>query len=75
MKFLVDPRKHPTDHLWKPSLQPMQEPALIAYNDALFTADDWESIGDLSQSRKAEDILKVGRFGIGFQSVHHITGR
>jgi hypothetical protein len=73
VKFLVDPRKHPTDHLWKPSLQPMQEPALIAYNDALFTADDWESIGDLSQSRKAEDILKVGRFGIGFQSVHHIT--
>ena len=41
----------------------------------MFKPEDWESIGDLSQSKKAEDVLKVGRFGIGFQSVHHITGK
>ena len=41
----------------------------------MFKPEDWEGIGDLSQSKKAEDVLKVGRFGIGFQSVHHITGK
>ena len=75
MKFMVDPREHCTKGLLKETLKPLQGPALLAYNDATFTPEDWEGIGDLSQSRKAEDVLKVGRFGIGFQSVHHITGR
>ena len=56
-------------------MKPIQGPALLAYNDAMFKPEDWEGIGDLSQSKKAEDVLKVGRFGIGFQSVHHITGK
>ena len=28
----------------------------------------------MHQSQKEEDLLKVGRFGLGFQSVHHLTG-
>lgn len=48
--------------------------ALYVYNDAVFTAEDWNGIQEIARSRKREDPLKVGRFGIGFNSVYHITG-
>lgn len=44
------------------------------YNDAVFTPEDWNGIQEIARSRKREDPLKVGRFGIGFNSVYHITG-
>jgi sacsin len=48
--------------------------ALYAYNDAEFTADDWEGIRMLCDSIKEKDPTKVGRFGLGFKSVFHMTG-
>lgn len=50
-------------------------PALISYNDAAFKKEDWESIQSLYQSGKAKNPHKVGKFGIGFNSVYHITGK
>ncbi|XP_029922629.1 sacsin [Myripristis murdjan] len=50
-----------------------QGTALYVYNDAVFTAEDWNGIQEIARSRKREDPLKVGRFGIGFNSVYHIT--
>ena len=52
-----------------------QGPSLLAYNDAIFQDKDWQSIQNMQQSVKAEDPFKVGKFGIGFNSVYHITGR
>lgn len=49
--------------------------ALYVYNDAVFTTEDWNGIQEIARSRKREDPLKVGRFGIGFNSVYHITGK
>ena len=46
----------------------------MAYNDAPFTKDDWTSIQSIHDSVKATDVHKVGKFGIGFNSVYHITG-
>jgi len=40
----------------------------------MFTNEDWNGIQEIARSRKREDPLKVGRFGIGFNSVYHITG-
>ena len=57
-----------------PSLSELQGPALLAWNNAKFDDNDWDNIGSLDLSSKETKILKVGRFGIGFQSVHHITG-
>ena len=57
-----------------PGLALYQGPALLAYNDAQFTDEDWEGIQNLQRSIKAEDPFKVGKFGIGFNSVYHITG-
>jgi len=52
----------------------MQGPALYAFNDASFTPEDWRGILLLSDSIKEKDPLKVGRFGLGFKSVFHMTG-
>ena len=45
-----------------------------AYNDATFTDEDWANIEMLNRSMKESDPLKVGRFGLGFNSVYHLTG-
>ena len=74
MKFFIDSRKHGTTSLVDPALDPFQGPALLAYNDAQFNDEDWEGIQNLQRSVKAEDPFKVGKFGIGFNSVYHITG-
>ncbi|XP_073237885.1 sacsin-like [Porites lutea] len=48
-------------------------PALYAYNDAEFKPSDWKGIRMLCESNKLKDPMKVGRFGLGFKSVFHVT--
>ena len=74
MHFYLDNRQHETHTLIEPALGRYQGPALLAYNDAQFTEKDWQSIQDMQQSVKTDDPFKVGKFGIGFNSVYHITG-
>ena len=74
MRFLVDSRQHPTEDLYRKPLSEFQGAALYAWNDAAFQPSDWNSIGKIDRSSKEEDVIKVGRFGLGFQSVFHITG-
>ena len=52
----------------------LQGPALYAYNNAMFTPEDWKGIRMLCDSIKETDLMKVGRFGLGFKSVFHMTG-
>jgi len=52
----------------------MQGPALYAYNNAVFTEHDWTGIRMLQDSIKETDVMKIGRFGLGFKSVFHMTG-
>ena len=75
--FYVDCRQHGTDpqRLVHPELAQYQGPALLAHNDARFRDEDWKGIQNLQQSGKAKDPFKVGKFGIGFISVYHITGK
>ena len=74
MKFLYDGRSFGKKYLATEHLQKYQGPALYAFNDAIFKPEDWEGIQNLMRSNKKSDILKVGRFGVGFNSVYHITG-
>ena len=74
VKFFIDSREHGTTSLVHRNLAPYQGPALLAYNDAQFRDEDWEGIQNLQRSVKAEDPFKVGKFGIGFNSIYHITG-
>ncbi|XP_025088800.1 sacsin-like [Pomacea canaliculata] len=58
-----------------PHLKFFQGPALCVYNNEQFTEKDWEGIRMLHTSVKEKDPLKVGRFGLGFKSVFHLTDR
>ena len=51
-----------------------QGPALYAFNDAVFGHEDWKGVRMLQGSIKEDDPMKVGRFGLGFKSVFHMTG-
>lgn len=74
IQFFIDHQSHGTTSLPNKGLEDFQGPALISANDACFTMEDWKGIQQLQQSIKAEDPFKVGRFGIGFNSVYHVTG-
>ena len=73
VKFLVDWRQGKTDSLFSPDMAPSQGPALWAYNNAVFTDKDLENINKLAGGTKIEDLSKIGRFGLGFNAVYHLT--
>ncbi|KAM9318083.1 sacsin [Pholidichthys leucotaenia] len=73
VRFMYDETEHGVESLWSPDMAQHQGTALYVYNDAVFTVEDWNGIQEIARSRKRDDPLKVGRFGIGFNSVYHIT--
>jgi hypothetical protein len=48
-------------------------PALCAWNNSIFTDQDFDGISSLGEGSKQYTIEKTGRFGVGFNSVYHIT--
>ena len=70
---MVDWRKGRTGSLVSPGMAECQGPALWAYNNAVFTDKDFENINKLAGETKVEDISKIGRFGLGFNAVYHLT--
>ncbi|XP_013395216.1 sacsin-like, partial [Lingula anatina] len=73
VKFVNDRRQFSAESLYQPDLKIFQGPALYAYNDAVFGDADWDRIGAIHNSSKKDDPLKVGKFGLGFKSVFHMT--
>ncbi|CAH1244398.1 SACS [Branchiostoma lanceolatum] len=73
VRFLYDRTQYGAQTLHSPKLAPYQGPALCAYNDACFTEDDWNNIQNTARSVKKGDPMKIGRFGLGFNSVYHLT--
>ncbi|KAF6756631.1 hypothetical protein DFP72DRAFT_810196 [Ephemerocybe angulata] len=71
--FLLDCRKHPSRNLCDSKLAETQGPALLAFNNASFTADDWTALQRINKSSKEEDTSKIGKFGLGIRSCYHIT--
>ncbi|KAF4791699.1 hypothetical protein TURU_128190 [Turdus rufiventris] len=65
-----DPRE-PT-HLGPPAQQ-SRGPALLAYNNTMMSRQDWTGIQDPEVSHKQKDPHTVGRIGLGFNSVYHLT--
>ena len=73
IKFLIDWRQHPTESLISEELKEWQGPALIAYNDATFSDEDFDNICKVAGETKRKDPLKTGRFGVGFCATYHLT--
>ncbi|MCO5547277.1 hypothetical protein L7F22_000724 [Adiantum nelumboides] len=63
VSFCLDRRKHGEDTLLYKELAPWQGSALMVYNNAEFSADDFESISKLGGSKKGDQPWKAGRFG------------
>ena len=73
VKFLIDWRRGRTGSLLSPGMAECQGPALWAHNNAKFSDEDFENINKLAGEAKVEDISKIGRFGLGFNAVYHLT--
>ncbi|XP_052152045.1 uncharacterized protein LOC127770389 isoform X1 [Oryza glaberrima] len=73
VRLCLDRRAHGAGSLLAPALAQWQGPALLAYNDAVFTDEDFASISRIGDSRKVSQVWKTGRFGVGFNSVYHLT--
>jgi len=73
-RLMLDLSTYSSDRLLGPKLAPWQGPALLAWNDAVFTAADVQSIAKIGQDSKLTRPGATGRFGLGFNSVFHWTG-
>ena len=56
-----------------PGMARAHGPALVFHNNETFTAKDFEDIQNLAGATKRDQPLKIGKFGVGFCSVYHIT--
>lgn len=72
-KVLIDSRSFGTASLLSPKLAHTQGPALYQFDDAEFNPDDYESIQRVGDGTKMGDPTKTGQFGLGFNSVYHLT--
>ena len=75
INICYDARKHdiPPERLLYPGMAKSHGPALIVHNDASFTDEDFQNIQKLAAATKEDKPLKIGKFGVGFCSVYHIT--
>ena len=75
ISFLYDERSndHLKSHLIDQSMKHWQGPTLWVYNDAVFTKEDFENIRHLNAGTKETDTTKIGKFGLGFNVVYHLT--
>eukprot|EP01036_Dinobryon_divergens_P052318 gene52318-69980_t len=54
-------------------MAPLQGPALLFFNDAIFQETDYRSLTRIGQGSKIEKLATTGRFGLGFNAVYHLT--
>jgi sacsin len=73
VNILYDNRHHKKDQLLFKGMSEASGPALIVHNNSSFTDEDFENITKLAAATKANKRLKIGKFGVGFCSVYHIT--
>ena len=73
VNILYDVRHHTTERLLFNGMADSHGPALVVHNNSTFTNEDFENITKLAGATKANKPLKIGKFGVGFCSVYHIT--
>ena len=75
LNICYDARTHTTERkaLFFPDMVDSHGPALLVHNNSTFTDDDFRNITKLAGATKEGATLKIGKFGVGFCSVYHIT--
>lgn len=74
-KFLMDFRFHRVDpeRLIDPDMTLCQGPCVWAFNNEQFSHDDWDNIVRVGSASKENQAEKIGKFGLGFNTVYHVT--
>ncbi|KAL3671864.1 hypothetical protein V7S43_002532 [Phytophthora oleae] len=75
VNLCLDYRQHVASGLAYEKLASFQGPSLLVHNNAMFTDADFQSIQRIGDSLKKDNSKgwKTGRFGVGFNSVYHVT--
>ena len=68
-----DTREHDNTNLLFPGMAYTYGPALLFYNNTEFTEEDFKNIRKIAGETKLNEPSKIGKYGIGFCSVYHIT--
>ena len=59
--------------LISPQMKEWQGPALWVHNNKMFTEKDFKNITKLNAGTKKSEATKIGKFGLGFNAVYHLT--
>ena len=59
--------------LISPKMSEWQGPALWVHNNKEFTETDFKNITKLNAGTKKGEATKIGKFGLGFNAVYHLT--
>jgi len=72
---VYDMREHGTELLFAKGdfAKEFQGPAFLAWDNVQMQPENIKAIQSVSQSSKTADYGKTGKFGIGFNSVYHVT--
>ena len=73
IKLLLDWRTHGKEYLFEQEMKHWQGPAVVAYNNATFSDQDFDNICELAAETKMKDPMKTGRFGVGFCASYSLT--
>ncbi|KAF8977717.1 hypothetical protein BGZ46_007165 [Entomortierella lignicola] len=71
--FALDLRTYKTNTLLRKEMGIWQGPALLIYNNAEFKEEDFAALLKLGYGNKGDDLSKIGRHGVGFNSLYHFT--
>jgi len=73
VKILISNKTHPNSSLLGPKMSAWQGPSIYVYNDSTFSERDFQNISRIGQASKLDKLITTGRFGLGFNSVFHLT--
>lgn len=73
VKILLDKRVHGSSYLPAETMRMLQGPALVVFNDQVFSDADLESIQEVGLGNKTQNSSKTGRFGLGFNASYNVT--
>ncbi|EKD19518.1 zinc finger family protein [Drepanopeziza brunnea f. sp. 'multigermtubi' MB_m1] len=73
IRWLPDRREHAYESLMTPEMKVLQGPALLSYNDGVFSARDFDGFKNVGQGSKMQDKETIGQFGRGSQTMSNFT--
>ncbi len=68
VKFIISKKNHGKSSLLGQKMTEWQGGGLYCFNNATFTARDFQNLSKIGQASKLQKLVTTGRFGLGFNS-------